>query len=210
MSRTLSLASLVFVAASTIGAQEPSTTTFGFGTTLNPAALVISDLNTLSVYPTGFNNILFPIRTPGYTIEPEVGFFRTSSSNPVQTGGATFQQETSTFTNTRLGVGILKHLEKRENLEPYFGPRLGIIRSTTSETSAFSSSSPSTTANSWYASGVLGAQYFFSRHFSLGGEAQLTYTSVDSGQAPGSSSNAPDPTQTNIGTAALVTLRCYF
>lgn len=204
MSRVSSLASLALVAASALGAQEPSRTV-GFGTSFNPGALIIPGEGELLVFQTGFNNILFPFRGQNFTFEPEFGLFRTSSEEK-----STFGTFTSSFTNVRLGVGILKHMEKRENLEPYAGPRFGVVRSTSKETSPFGGSSEQTTkANSWYLSGVLGAQYFFTKHFSLGGEAQLTYTSVGSTTTTGSS-NPPDESRSVIGTAGLVLLRCYF
>src|SRR5688572_2888018 len=141
---------------------------WGIGVSLSPVAVFIEDA--LGVVPFGFTNILVPIRLNSTTtVEPEIGVFRTSSES---SGGFT-----TSFTNLRLGVGLLLDLKERAGLHPYIGPRFGYNRTTSKSDSQFGGPS-STKQSGWQFSGVFGAQHFFSPHFSLGGEAQVTRMSL--------------------------------
>lgn len=172
---------------------EPQVGKWGIGVSLSPTALFLDDAGFL---PIGFNNFLIPIRVGvGMTIEPEFGLFRSSSNS----GGGS-----SSFNNLRLGIGLLMPLTEREALRPYTGARLGVSRN--KATSNFGVSQ-TTRQNSWYISGVLGAQHFFSRHFSLGGEVQLTRINV--GEETGGGA-PPGNDQSFVTTAGLVMLRWFF
>jgi hypothetical protein len=172
---------------------DPQVGKWGIGVSLSPTALFLDDAGFL---PIGFNNFLIPIRVgAGTTIEPEFGLFRSSNNS----GGGS-----SSFSNLRLGIGLLMPLHEREALRPYPGARVGVSR--TSTESNFSGGSQTTKQNSWYISGVVGAQHFFSRHFSLGGEVQLTRINV--GEETGG--GAPPGDQSFVTTAGVVMLRWFF
>jgi hypothetical protein len=205
MSRTSRFVALFLSVAPPLAAQDVPTDTprtnadragkVGIGMAVTTTTLLLGE--SFFFVPMGFNNFIVPIRTgPRTTFEPEFGMFRTSTSN----GGFS-----SNFSNLRLGFGLLTAMDKRENLEPYIGPRVGTSRSKTTTTLPFSGEQTET-QNSWYFSGVLGAQYFFSRHFSLGGEAQLSYTNLrQEADSAGSSAS-----QSFVSSAGVVLLRWFF
>lgn len=215
MSRLRRLAAALAFTGLPLYAQEPDTTAarvdttgkagkgakFGIGMSLNPAALVIFDEDQLAAFP-GFNNFSIPIKTGERTyIEPEFGVFRTS----VSTSGGGFSGDAS-FTNIRVGVGVLMEMQPRGDLRPYIGPRVGINRiSSKTSGGGFEESSKQT---NWFVSGVLGAQYFFSPHFSLGGEVQLTRTSI--GNPTTEPPSTSEDKQSFITTQSLLLLRWYF
>jgi hypothetical protein len=161
---------------------------FGIGVMLNSSSFFIGELG---ITPVGFNNMLFPIRiNPGFTLEPELGLLRQSGS------GGGFESE---FTTTRLGVGLLFSMAERGGLVPYVGPRFGWSRT------SISNGTSSSRDNNWDATFAWGAQHYFSPHFTLGGELQLTHASVG-GPSPGG--GAVD--QTFITTNGVVTIRWFF
>jgi hypothetical protein len=171
---------------------------FGIGVTLNPAALIVFD-EELLIFPSGFNNFMFQIRGSERLIwEPEFGLVRFSSSG----GGF----ETSS-TLLRLGVGALFETRSRGDMRPYIGPRTGIIRSSSKDESSFGSFSSRRT--DWYLSFVMGSQYYFSQHFSLGGEIQFTRLSLGK-EKTDPPSGGGDVSSSSITTAGLMMLRWYF
>jgi hypothetical protein len=168
---------------------------YGIGVSLSPVAVFIDDVGFI---PFGFTNILIPIKiAPATYLEPEIGLFRTSSN----AGGTP-----ASFTNTRLGVGLLMGLRERGVLKPYVGPRIGMSRLTSKQDTP--GGTFTTKQTTWILSGVVGAQHFFTPHFSLGGEAQLSRAS--SGDAESSPPGTGDPGTTSITTNGLVTLRWFF
>lgn len=175
-------------------ASTEATSKVGIGVSVSPTAIFIDDFGFL---PFGLANILIPIRiAPNTMLEPEVGLLRSSVDD---IGGS------ASFTNARIGVGLLMGLRERSALKPYIGPRVVYSRfSTKSDSPGGSIDSKQTT---WMLSGVLGAQHFFSPHFSLGAEAQLSRASVGEEQGTGGTGN---PAQTIITTNGLVTLRWFF
>jgi hypothetical protein len=201
MSRTRLAAFLLIVALPLAAQEAPAANTneqigkWGIGVSLSPVSLFIDEVG---LVPLGFNNFLIPIRVgAATTLEPEFGLFRSSISS----SGAE-----DTFNNLRVGVGLLMPFRERSSLRPYTGGRVGISRTTTESIGGFGGNQK-TKQNSWYLSGVLGAQHFFTRHFSLGGEVQLTRTSM--GEQTGSAT----PTgieQSFVTTGGVVMLRWFF
>jgi hypothetical protein len=208
MVRALRLAALASCLAVSLAAQE-SRGNVGIGVTLNPAALILVDDDEFALFsPTGFNNFLVSLRAGPVTLEPEFGLFRFAT----KTTGSGFSSEEN-FSNLRIGVGVLAALAERGNLRPYAGPRVGIIRSSShsSYSSGGGTSEYTTKQTNTYISAVLGAQYFFSRHFSLGGEVQLTRVSFgDEKTEPPPSGTEPETSTSTIGTGGVVILRWFF
>jgi hypothetical protein len=171
---------------------------FGIGVTLNPAALIVFD-EELLIFPSGFNNFMFQIRGSERLIwEPEFGLVRFSTSGDgVET----------TSTNLRLGIGALFETRSRGDMRPYLGPRTGIIRTSSKDESSFGSFSSRRT--DWYLSFVMGSQYYFSQHFSLGGEIQLTRVSHGK-EKTDPPSGAGDVSSSSVATGGLMMLRWYF
>ena len=186
--------------APTPPATEPAGTSrkWGVGVSLSPVAVFIED--SFGVLPFGFTNILVPIKvSPNTTFEPEIGLFRSSA----ESGGFS-----TSLTNFRLGFGLLLGLQERGGIHPYIGPRFGLGRTTT-KSDGFGGST-STKQTSWQFSGVIGAQHFFSPHFSLGGEAQLTRASVGDQETTPTPPGGTSENQTFITTVGVISLRWFF
>ena len=206
--RILTLSLLALLSASTLGAQDTAKTMFGLGITFNPGALLLPGESDALLTQSGFNNILVPIRMSKLTIEPEFGFNRTSVQREVQTGPATFTTIRSKVAFKRIGVGVLKHLARREGLEPYLAPRAGFIFASAEEPASATTTVKSSVTN-FYFTGAGGGQYFFSPHFSLGGEAQLTYTKLGEPKVTGITAPASGQSGSTITTLGVITIRWY-
>ena len=173
---------------------------------LNPAALIAFDEEDFLVFP-GLNNFLVPIRVgQRLTLEPEFGIIRYSSSV-----SGSFGTSSSEFSHMRVGVGVLASLGRRGGLVPYVGPRIGVTRFRTSSRYSGSTTEYKTSRDDWWVSGVVGGQYFFSPHFSIGGEAQVTRVSLGQEEnEPPSGSTSSDYSTTILGTNGLLVLRVFF
>lgn len=206
--RTVKMSLLALVSASTLGAQEPGKSMFGLGVTFNPGALLIPGEPDVILTQSGFNNILVPIRTSTLTFEPEFGLNRTSVEREIQTGPTTFTKVKAKASVKRIGAGLLKQFARRDNLEPYLAPRLGFIFTSTEEPSGTSSTIKVSSTN-FYFTGAAGAQYFLSSHFSLGGEAQLTYTKLGEPDVTGTSFPGSQQSGSTITTLGVIAIRWY-
>jgi hypothetical protein len=206
--RILKMSLLAMVSASVLGAQEPRKTMFGLGVTFNPGALLEPGGSDVFLTQSGFNNILVPIRMTTVTFEPEFGFNRAVVEREVQTGPTTFTKLKSTVAVKRIGVGLLKQFARRENLEPYLAPRIGFIFASSEEPSGTTTTIKVSSTN-FYLTGASGAQYFLSDHFSLGGEAQLTYTKLGKPKVTGSSFSSSGESGSTITTLGVIAIRWY-
>jgi len=194
MSRVIAMPFLMFAVSLPLLAQGRAGK-YGVGVTYSSSASFIGSAQSflISIRP---NNTLI--------LEPEIGLLRSAST--YSTTGSTTNQKSS---DTRLGVGLLFRSAERDKLEPYVGPRVGIIR-TSRENETTGSPKETTTQSSWYFSAAAGAHYFFSRHFTVGGEVQFTKVGAgDQKRTP------PDPAASNfkesiLGTAGVWVLRWYF
>lgn len=200
---------LAVLAASPVAAQESAASSsgrFGIGVTLNPTT-VLADAN-LGFIPLGVTNFVLPIRVSSrVTLEPELGVFRFTED---VTGAAGVTSETK-LSNFRVGAGLLFNLTDRSALVPYVGPRVGLVFSTLEERSSFGGTTTTSTQDQTgvYFGGALGAQHFFTRHFSLGGEVQLLYTTISYDETS-SGGTPPERSQSLMTTNGLVMLRWYF
>ena len=106
-------------------------------------------------------NMLVPIRTEGYMIEPEGGLSTTKTSGTVTTKNDSYN----------VGSGFYKTRALGPQFEGYGGARLLYTRGKTD-----SGTGVTTKSNGWDAAPTLGVQYFFSKQFSLGLDAGLHYS----------------------------------
>lgn len=204
--RPFRLCLVIVASVSALGAQETKSK-FGLGATFNPGALSIPGEAETVLTQAGFNNVLMPIRGQGFTFEAEFGLLRSTTERQVQTGPTTSITVKNKISNKRLGVGVLKHLARRDNLEPYFAPRVGFIFASAEEPQG--GSNTKTSSSNFYATGGAGAQYFFSDHFTLGGEAQLTYTKLGKPKVTGTT--FPPPSEGSaITTLGVIAIRWYY
>ena len=199
MSTTSRVAAMCLLFATPLLAQETQPTAkepvrVGIGVSLNPAIILIP---TTGFLPFGISNFLIPIKVgKTATLEPEIGIFRTSEEQ----GGTT-----QSLSSWRVGLGVLFDMKTRDLLTPYAGARFGFSRTKEDD------SATETTQSSWFMGAVLGAQHFFSPHFSLGGEIQLVRTSIgDADVSPAPPFPIPESSQSAISTSGLVILRWFF
>lgn len=184
---------------------------FGIGVTLNPAALIFADVDEVLFLPVGLGNIRFPVHLgSNVRLEPELGYFSTH---------ADFQDMSFSSSNDltilRYGIGAFYVLRPEESVRFTIGPRIGFLR--TSEESRFSSppnppSENKTKRTDNYIGLALGGEYWFSTHFSLGAEIQLSRVGIGDTevepppQPPPTSESSARITTTN----ALVIIRYLF
>ena len=148
---------------------------------------------------------------PNFRIEPEIGFFR-SSSEIEQNGDNGSYDSKSTLKSFHVGVGIFP-MVSQEKSKLYYGARLGIIRNSSSRESSYSyegysdSDEDSNKASGFYVAPTIGGEYFLSNHFSLGGEAQLRYSTFSE---EGDDNNNAELSASSTATKALIFIRFYF
>ncbi len=149
----------------------------------------------------GFNEIRVPLAlSPRHRLEPEIGF-RHTSSTLVLSGTS---RETKSV-NIHVGAGLFFLRDVGEKTNVHFGPRLGIVFSTSSTTDPTFGDTESESTD-WFAEVVAGGEHFLSSRFSLGAEVQLGYhyggepTTIGSGISSSSS---------GFGTSVAALLRWY-
>ena len=201
--RLLTLAAAALLSTAALSAQE-ARTSFGIGTTINSGFLLVPTEGDIVQTQAGFNNILLPLRGTNFTVEPELGLFRMTMTS--ESGAFSSSQ---TVSANRLGLGLLKHFEKRENLEPYLAPRVGAVFMSFENKPSSGTTFKSKQTN-LYLTGGAGAQYFFSGHFTLGGEAQLTYTHFGNPTSSGGGTTSTKLSGSTISSVGILTIRWYF
>ncbi len=118
-----------------------------------------------------YATITIPIITsPGFRIEPEVGYFRAAQEATVS--GTTFEQS---ITSWSIGTGIFPQ-KKFEDFTLYYGGRVGYISQKMVSESGTSKDEETTTG--FYVAPAIGGEHNFSDHFSVGAEAQFVYASL--------------------------------
>ncbi len=163
----------------------------------------------------GFGHLHVPVLlSPQFRLEPTFGFANSSTTNKTGTGDMEMTTDNS-LTLLRLGTGVFYNIPYTRSTALYVGPRLGILLNTTSTTVDIggNDSTTDTSRLDFYAGLAFGGEYFFTKSFSLGGEAQFmfistgnTTTTVD-GDEP---ENPPEMTGTTLTTSALIFVRWYF
>lgn len=199
---------LLVLTSSAVSAQETKSK-FGLGVTFNPGGLTIPGESEILLTQAGFNNVLMPIRSSGATFEPEFGLLRSVVEREVQTGPSTFTKVKTKLSSKRIGAGVLKHFARRENFEPYVAPRIGFIFSS-SEQPLGTTSTAKVSSTNFFLTGGAGGQYFFGEHFTLGGEAQLTYTKLGKPKVTGSSFGGTEQSGSSFTTLGVIAIRWYY
>lgn len=141
--------------------------------------------------------IYVPINvSPGIRIEPQLGILKLEDDvDP--------SQDMSVFT---VGVGLLFMKHVGQQTIAYVGPRIALSRVSQPVNDPFGPGTLDATGTDFRLAGVVGGEYLFSPHFSIGAEAQLAYTSVGDRDA-GSGVNIPGGS--SFATSALVFFRTY-
>ncbi|MDP4199656.1 MAG: outer membrane beta-barrel protein [Bacteroidota bacterium] len=166
-------------------------------------------------------NFLIPMRFSAFKIEPEIGYVSSSYSSPLYNGSG----RDVTFGLLHFGSGFYYLIPVASGASVYIGPKLGIeaYNETDKATdSLFSSGIQISTDNysrtDFFAGLVFGGEYFFSRAFSMGVEAEVEYlnygtltrTTTITPASPSTSQSAPSPTGHQLNTKAAAIARIYF
>jgi hypothetical protein len=109
----------------------------------------------------------------------------------------------------RLGVGLFAVRPVDSSFNSYFGPRVGIL-STSSTSSSTGSSESKTTETDFFVGFCLGGEYLLSPHFSMGGEAQLNYISFGNPDRTSGSATSSTRSQSLFTNNAVMFFRWYF
>lgn len=145
-----------------------------------------------------FATITVPITSPGFRIEPEIGYF--SFSQDFTSGGTNVEQSLSSF---RIGVGILPQ-RMYGDFTLYYGGRVGYISQ--KQTSEVGSNKEEETTSGFFIAPTIGGEHNFSDHFSIGAEAQLVYGSLTNKE----DDRDEDVDISLIDTRGLIFFRFYF
>lgn len=197
---------LIFTLAFLLTIQAPASaqdTRVGIGVGIGSQNLALSpSLDDVALSsPLGLASVYLPITLSSLRIEPEVSFLRASSS----TESGDFETST-TSTAVVLASGVFAG-QQRGNTYLYYGGRLGVSFSSTTEESSFGNDSneETTSRTNFFVGPAVGGEYFFSDHFSLGGEAQLRYLSIGEPQT-----DDDDDEETDESNSLLRTLATFF
>jgi len=117
------------------------------------------------------STITVPINASStFRVEPELGF--AISTDEFKSGSFTDEETTSSW---KIGVGLFG-LKKFEIFTLYYGGRVGFLTQSVTEDNGTDTDEMGSTG--FYLAPALGGEHYFSDHFSLGGEAQIVYTSI--------------------------------
>jgi hypothetical protein len=168
---------------------------FGLGVTFGKD-FAYSFNEELYIYPLTFGNIYFPIDlTPKFRFEPEFGYYRSKSTDGY------FESIRSTF---RFGIGLFSIQRNKKSLIQ-IGARVGIIKNNSSEKYPNGSDYDyDRSKTDCYFGFATGGEYLFSKHVSLGGEAQLNYINL------GNYYEYVETSTYLIATRTLIILRFYY
>jgi hypothetical protein len=172
MLRTLRHTLLALALTAPAAAQSARGTAVGLGVALNPIAL--GDLDTdATMLPVGLGNFTVPIRVGSrLRLEPELGILRAHS----EASGGGFSGG-STATLLRYGIAAHFMMAGTDDFQPYIGPRLGFIRSSTRQESSGSPANEDKRTDH-YLGVAIGGEYWLTSRFSLGAEVQINRVGI--------------------------------
>jgi hypothetical protein len=192
---------IIFIGVSSISsAQEASQPIIGLGAGIIP-----------------FSNTTYFIHVPitfqHMRINPELGFSASSSnysSSSSYSSSSTVSTSNGKSTNIRIGTGLYYLYPPDNSVDIYFGPRGGIVLSSSTRDSKdiYSDSTQGKetvtehtkeTSTDYFVGGAIGGEYYFSKHFSIGAEIQLTY--LHEGEPTIEHSRTADPPNADYNTS---------
>jgi hypothetical protein len=158
-------------------------------------------------------NIHFPVRVSRrLRIEPMLGY-----AKETQKSTSSGSSNSSSFSTLRFSVGLTWLLPRGSDFQLYAGPRLGLWRRRAQDKTTapgFPAFSQTASQTNKFLSGVFGGEYFVTPSFSVGGEAQLTWTSFGDIDISLSPPNPAPPPPTDLSgskweTAGLIVVRWF-
>jgi len=200
--------SLTLFQAQRAMAQE--TVRFGIGVGVSPLAIA-GDVES-KFTAGGFENFYFPIQIGPYIkVEPEIGLYFFTTDQTVQDSSGSVIEHTARQI-VRTGIGVFYTWRPDSVFTMYLGGRTGILSSERQITHSRQSSIANFDRNwaVYYAGAGLGAEYFFSHHFSLGAELQLTHFGFGVPVIKSDPNPTEDFTQNATSTNTVLFARFYF
>jgi hypothetical protein len=187
------LLGIAFLLMSNLVYAQEKAPSFGIGVSMGREILMVYDqgIVTLSDYPSFYMPI--PISS-GFRIEPEIGLWLHSYSR--EDGG----DRKSSYSIISLGCGIFP-ITNKGKIYIYYGARFRMVRFLNSIEDVYTDRDDSKT--DIHFGPAVGGEYFFTDHFTLGGEVQLDYISI--GQF-----DDDDVSEKLINTKTLIFVRWYF
>ena len=157
-------------------------------------------------------NIHFPIQVSrSIRIEPTLGYAREKEESSLGTTSVS-----GYYRIWRLGVGVLLLMPRSAHFQAYIGGRVGIAnqyqKQQFEDTSIPFAQSSTAKRSDKFLSTVFGGEFYFAPEFSLGGEAQITYTNygdIDVSSTPPNPSPQPRSDGSRLETAGQIALRWY-
>lgn len=185
-----------FLVPNLVYAQEKGTR-LGVGLSMANEVLSIHEQLYLDMfdYPSFYMPILISQR---FKIEPEAGLWRYSYS--FEDGG----KEKRSISVISLGFGIFPMTNKGK-VYIYYGARFRLVRFLESYEQTWNGHTDSDDSKTdIYFGPAIGGEYFFTDHFTLGGEVQLNFTSI------GQFDDEKDASESLITSKTLIFVRWYF
>jgi hypothetical protein len=195
---------ILFSTIVTTFAQETKQSKIGFGVSIVDVKDLIRILSgDGDISP----SIFLPINVSSkLRIEPEIGFFTVTSEDKTPTQNEKNKDYSDQF---HFGIGIFP-LKDLVSYNLYYGARLGYIHfSSYNENDMGYTVREESSSGGFFISPTIGGEYFFNNHFSLGGEVQVRFTSLN-GEEKKDMNIVTDFSSSSISTRAIVLIRCYF
>ena len=167
----------LLLAAAPATAQDASYPRVGVGISVSnasPSTSLLAGEATVSL-PTP--SLLIPIDvSETLRIEPVLGYSRITTSREIDAPDDDLNEETTTLTSLRIGVGAFAKASRGNDTNLYFGGRVGYNR--VSRSIDDDDEEESTNASGFFIGPTVGGSYFFSDFFSIGGEVEARYSNI--------------------------------
>ncbi len=165
----------------------------GLGAALDTTVPIISDDLYFFGGPFGGGALMVPIDIAGVVrIEPRIGFVAASTSRDSDAS-----ETSSSISAVQVGIGAFFMFDLGDTAAAYVGAKLGpIFSSSSSETHDKTGDTTTTQSSSvtQYAVGpAIGADYYFSKHFSLGAEVGVNFIALGNVTSETKMEPPPDP-----------------
>ncbi|MBU0551938.1 porin family protein [Myxococcota bacterium] len=151
----------------------------------------------------GINQIHVPVLiNKNLRVEPILGFYSDSTTE---------DENEESSSNTTLGLGVFYNLypDKKEETAIYIGPRFNMVMNST--TNKEGGNEMKTSRSDITIGLAAGAEYFFTRAFSLGGEVQFNYVMMGKTDTEvGGNTETSKADSSVMSTTGMGVIRWYF